>query len=163
MLLEIVIGFLALMALWYWSFSRKYKFWTEQGIFQIKPIFPVGSFPEFFTQSRQINETCLEHAKMTAGLPFYGIYFIGSPILIIRDVNLIKNLLVKDFDVFVDRDKSFVEKMRKTNTLTDKIWLEQMSSALGENWKNIRSTFTPIFTSGKMKAMMVFIQETCNR
>ena len=28
---------------------------------------------------------------------------------------------------------------------------------------SLRSTFTPIFTSGKMKAMMVFVQETCKR
>ena len=38
-----------------------------------------------------------------------------------------------------------------------------MTSLIGDEWKDIRSTFSPIFTSGKMKAMMVFIEETSRR
>ena len=36
----------------------------------------------------------------------------------------------------------------------------QLLSLTGDDWKDVRTTFSPIFTSGKMKAMMVFIQET---
>ena len=43
-----------------------------------------------------------------------------------------------------------------------KIWRKQLTNAEGEEWKLIRSTFSPIFTSGKMKAMMILLQESCS-
>ena len=38
-----------------------------------------------------------------------------------------------------------------------------MTSLTCDEWKEVSSTFSPIFTSGKMKAMMVFIRETSKR
>ena len=35
-----------------------------------------------------------------------------------------------------------------------------MANAVGDQWRDIRSTFTPIFTSGKMKAMLRFLLKT---
>ena len=102
-------------------------------------------------------------AKETRGMPFYGGYFLRAPMLFITDADLIKQITIKDFDYFVDRNPSNFQAVKKTNQMADKILMEQMTSAEGENWKNIRSTFTPIFTSGKMKAMMVYVQETCKR
>ena len=80
--------------------------------------------------------------------------------MIIKDVDLARQILVKDFDHFIDRFDSTFEKIFKSGTLTDRIWDMQMVNVKGDLWKNIRSTFTPIFTSGKMKAMLIFMQES---
>ncbi len=37
---------------------------------------------------------------------------------------------------------------------TDALWANMIVNLRGEAWKDVRSTFSPIFTSGKMKVMM---------
>jgi cytochrome P450 family 9 len=81
----------------------------------------------------------------------------------VQDADILKNIMVKDFDYFVDRDHQFTNKIYKTQQKAGMLWMEQLTSAQGDKWKSIRSTFTPIFTSGKMKAQYVFVQETCKK
>ncbi len=57
--------------------------------------------------------------------------------------------MVKDFDYFVDRNSSRVlDFFKTTKTRSDEIWMRQMTNASGEEWKDLRATFSPIFTSG---------------
>ena len=70
---------------------------------------------------------------------------------------------MKTNEYFVNTVPSNFQAVKKTNQIADKILTEQLTAAEGDRWKSIRSTFTPIFTSGKMKAMMVYVQETCKR
>ena len=163
MWIEISLGALALCALFYFYMTKKFDYWTKRGVYQFKPSFPFGSMKAFFTQSEHLNDLMLRHAKEAKGLPFYGAYFLRAPLLFLTDAEMIKQITIKDFDYFVDRNASNFAGVKKTNQLADKILMEQMSSAEGDRWKSIRSTFTPIFTSGKMKAMMVYVQETCKR
>ena len=161
MWIEISLGALALCALFYFYMTKKFDYWTKRGVYQLKPSFPFGSMKAFFMQKEHLNDTMLSHAKEAKGLPFYGAYFLRAPLLFLTDAEMIKQITIKDFDYFVDRNASIFAGVKKTNQLADKILMEQMSSAEGDRWKSIRSTFTPIFTSGKMKAMMVYVQETC--
>jgi len=43
--------------------------------------------------------------------PYVGIFSFDKPILLIRDAELVKNILVKDFQYFIDRVISFDEKL----------------------------------------------------
>jgi cytochrome P450 family 6 len=162
MLVEISIGLVTLIGIVYVYLTWKWKYWTKRGVYQIQPTFPFGSLPGFFTKSVAMTTSLMKHAEETKGLPYYGIYFLRGPILMITDVEIIRNILVKDFDNFVDRNSSkLMKNVFAGKTQSDKIWAQQLTSLGGDEWKNVRATFSPIFTSGKMKAMMVFIQEAC--
>lgn len=77
----------------------------------------------------------------------FGLYEMHKPILTIGDPDLIKAVLVKDFDHFVDR------RTMKLTSERDKIFSGVLTILTGEEWKRVRSVLSPIFTSGKMKGM----------
>ena len=160
MFLEVVLLIFTLILFAYGYLQWKWTYWAKKGVYALPPTFPLGSMPSFFTKSKHLNDELLSHVEKTKNLPFYGIYFNALTILMVNDADIAKNILVKDFDFFIDRNGQFVLDMFETKHKCDIIFCNQMSNSTGELWKNLRSTFSPIFTSGKMKAMMVFIQET---
>ena len=66
--------------------------------------------------------------------------------------------IVKDFRSFMDREDVNLTKVLDGGPL-DQYWLKQMTALSKEEWRDVRSTFTPIFTSGNMKGMLKFIKE----
>ena len=164
MLVEIAVLIVTLVLALYVYFQWKWTYWSKRGVYTIKPSFPFGSIPSFFTKKKHLNDEFLSHIEETKNMPFYGLYFMAGSIFIVNDADLAKNILIKDFDFFVDRNGEFMVKLfNSSKHRSDKIWINQMTNSTGELWKNLRSTFSPIFTSGKMKAMMVFIQETSGK
>lgn len=69
------------------------------------------------------------------------------------DPELVKTVLVKDFDHFVDR-RNF-----KMQTERDKIFNDILTNTTGEHWKGIRSVLSPSFTSGRMKGMFPLVEK----
>ena len=57
-----------------------------------------------------------EHYFKTEGLKYYGVYFLGMPALTIRDPELIRQILVKDFDHFVDRQYNLIGEVSSSKT-----------------------------------------------
>ena len=51
--------------------------------------------------------------------------------LYFQDADILKNVMVKDFEYFVDRDHSFSESIKKTQQRADILWMEQLTSATG--------------------------------
>ncbi|XP_055959143.1 cytochrome P450 3A24 isoform X2 [Patella vulgata] len=76
--------------------------------------------------------------------PVYGLYFGREPSLVINDLDILKEVLVKDFQHFTDRRvsvaRAYVEKG---------VFFQG-----GADWKRIRNIITPTFSSGKLKLMI---------
>ncbi|ODM89459.1 Cytochrome P450 6k1, partial [Orchesella cincta] len=80
------------------------------------------------------------------GKSFVGFSDLISPTFYIADLELMKNIYIKDFDHFVNR--------RQFSTQDSDLLLKKMMISLeGEQWKGIRSKLSPTFTTGKIRRM----------
>jgi len=156
MWLEIVLFILVLFFLLYRYVTKHFGKWTALGIPQSKGYFPFGSYN--FLGGRHLDEMSDEDHKKFSDEKYFGWFLLGKPILAINDVNLLRHIQVKDFDHFVDRTSPEINKAMFSGGDIDKIWELQLTNLNGDEWKDLRTVFTPIFTSGKMKGMLKFIK-----
>ncbi|KAF5271435.1 hypothetical protein FQA39_LY18829 [Lamprigera yunnana] len=87
--------------------------------------------------------------------PFFGFFIFNQPILFIRDPDLIKSVLIKDFDHFPDRSV-----MGNKN---DKYSAKTLFMLKGPEWKRTRTKATPAFSSGKLKNMIPLIVDASEK
>lgn len=70
----------------------------------------------------------------------------------IRDLDLIKQIGVKDFDSFTDH-------MGFIPPEADPLMGGNLFSMRGQKWRDMRATLSPAFTSSKMRGMFTFMSE----
>ena len=68
--------------------------------------------------------------------------------------------MVKDFDHFMDRRPLELD---TSSSKANKIFSEVLTSLTGDKWKTMRSTLSPVFTSGKLKHMSAIINQVLYR
>ena len=85
-------------------------------------VFHLEQFQAFLTKvNKHINDMVLKDHLETKDLPFYGAYFLRAPLLFLKDVDLIKQITIKDSEYFVNRNPSHFHGIRKTDQLADNI------------------------------------------
>lgn len=162
MLIELVCLCITIVVFLAWKYWKKGSYWRDQGIKQLDYRSLLGSegIKEVFLKRTHILEVMKEHYKQFPGEKVYGMYTMGAPSLIIKDPDLVQQIFVRDFNYFTDRDpEERLDMVFGKSREFDIYWRNQLTSLNGTRWKDVRSKFSPIFTSGKMKVMMKFIRE----
>jgi len=139
----------------YFYVTRNFKFWQKLGIPYVKPTPFFGNLKECALMNKTIGEQLQRFYNEHSDKPYVGIFSFDKPSLLIRDLELVKNILVKDFQSFTDHVFSADEKI-------DPIFGNNLAVLNGQLWHYIRSNLTPAFTSGKIK-MMFYLVDTCGK
>lgn len=129
----------------YLYLKRHFSYWERLGFPYIRDVvIPYGNMGAHARKERSMGTAVWDLYNGTQE-PFVGMYAYTNPAVLVRDVELVRRVLVTDFDYFHDRS---VYSNKERQPLAS-----QLFSLKGEDWKNLRKKFNPLFSSGKLKAM----------
>lgn len=143
--IDILTLLLGLVIVFFLYAKQTYTYWEREGFQQFSGVnYLFGHFTATFLRKEFIAEPVTKIYNGTTE-PFIGIYSLLKPILLIREPELIRSVLVKDFSHFTDRG---VHCNEEYDPLSGNLF-----ALRGQRWKHLRSKLTPTFTSGKLKSM----------
>ncbi|XP_011630895.1 probable cytochrome P450 6a13 isoform X1 [Pogonomyrmex barbatus] len=145
----LLIGFF--LGILYLYLTATFDFWECRGVPFKKPTVLVGNFGSLLLFRKSQPEGVKEMYQWFKDERFFGAFRVRSPVLILRDPELVKSVCVKDFSHFLNRGIPI-------NNAQDPL-SGHLFNLEGHKWKGLRSKLTPAFSSGKLKRMFYLLGE----
>ncbi|XP_057324865.1 cytochrome P450 6B1-like [Microplitis mediator] len=149
------MGILILIITLHFYFTRNYNFWKSRGVIGPKPLPIFGTIHDIIIGKRSIGTYAKEIYDNYPAEKFVGVYGGSKPILVLRDTELIKDVLIKHFNVFMDRGLGYNEKQEPLSA--------HLVSLDAKRWRLLRQNLSPMFTSCKLKNMFYLIAHESDR
>ncbi|XP_075167036.1 cytochrome P450 6g1-like [Haematobia irritans] len=148
-----VLCLIAVIAGYVW-YKIQFSYWQRRRAVPSVPgkVFSgkLGDFLSFKTNFAYQLKTIYDDPEFV-DQPVVGVYGLYRPSLLIRDPDLIKSILVRDFEYFRDR-------FRDMDLKSDPIGASGIFFTRYSLWKEVRSKLSPLFTTAKLKMMFGLIQ-----
>ncbi|XP_063368830.1 cytochrome P450 6B5-like [Cydia amplana] len=145
----VVLG--SALGLLYLYLKRKNEYWKSRGLVTPKPLPLLGNYGDFILLKKNLFDTVTDICKQFPKEPIVGVYYGTETVVIIKDPELLKLVITKDFYYFSSRDLSA---HTEREIMTKNVFQEY-----GDTWRVMRQNLTPVFTSAKMKKMFYLIHE----
>ncbi|XP_017757759.1 PREDICTED: probable cytochrome P450 6a14 [Eufriesea mexicana] len=139
-----------LLALYYY-YTSTFDHWRNRGIPGPRPTVLVGNFGDVFFKKISFSAKTKKLYNEYKDEPVFGMFEGMTPILGVNDLDLIKDVFIKDFSVFADRG---MPSFPKAEPLGDTLFSQKP-----DKWRPMRAKLSPVFTSGKLKEMFPLILE----
>ncbi|KAI5646228.1 cytochrome p450 domain-containing protein [Phthorimaea operculella] len=128
----------------YMKLNNIYTYWDKQGVKGPKPKWFYGNFKTLFTKEDSVTSLTQKFYNEYSNEKIVGLYQGTQAILLVRDLDLAKKVLIKDFSSFTDRGVR----------ITNEGFAKNLFSLDGDDWKILRTKLTPLFSNSKLKHMM---------
>ncbi|XP_076759088.1 putative cytochrome P450 6a14 [Xylocopa sonorina] len=147
--LEIFCGIAAILIGLYYYYTAHFNFWKNRGVAGPEPVPVFGNvFKPMFIQE-PIANFMLSLCRKYRNEPMIGIFVRRTPVLIVQDPELIKEVLIKDFPKFANR--GFLK-----NEIAEPL-SQHLFSIEAKRWRPLRMQLSSVFTSGKLKGTFSLI------
>lgn len=118
------IGFIVtVFVLLYYYSMIKLNYWQKRGVKGPKPLPFLGNFKDVLLGKDSTTDCFQKAYNEFRDEPMVGVYGGHEPLLVLRDLDLIKDVLIKDFNKFAQRTHGAV---REVYVLTFYVLLKQI-------------------------------------
>lgn len=145
-----LIGFSLLSALYYYLVAN-YDYWESRHVKGPNPILFFGTVKELMFGKYSVGDYSTKVYNEWKSEPFSGVYLRREPIVVLHDLDIIKDVLIKDFSKFADRGIKLHEKAEPLSP--------HLFNLEPKRWRPLRLKLSPTFTSGKLKNMFYLLVE----
>ncbi|XP_072756838.1 cytochrome P450 6a2-like isoform X2 [Anoplolepis gracilipes] len=152
---EILCGIAAILIFAYYYFTSTFDFWKSRGVRGPQPIPGFGNFKDVMLAKMGLHDNMMKICKDYKYEPMIGVFNVTRPILVVKDPDLIKDILIKDFTAFADRGTPIHEKL---DPLSQHLFALEF-----KRWRPLRTRLSPVFSTGKLKEMFFLISQCADR
>ncbi|CEF69504.1 Cytochrome P450 family and Cytochrome P450, E-class, group I family-containing protein [Strongyloides ratti] len=151
----VAVGLIVIVtSLTFWKLNEYSNYWKKRNIPSPKGKLGIGNIIELFENFKNSDERWKKKFGKT-----YGLMMGLTPDITTTDLNIIKEVYVKQFEKFIDRETFFPGSNKKEKSL----FAHGMFMLRGDDWRRVRNLSSPAFTTGKMKMFVTFFNETANK
>ena len=137
--------FIGILTLIFLFLKRKFSYWKDRGVPYIEPVIPFGN-AKGLGKKMHISDFMINmYQQLKLKGPIGGIYIFIRSSAVVTDLDLVRQILVKDFSTFPNRGAYYNE--------ADDPLSAHLVNIEDDKWRNLRAKLTPTFTSGKLKMM----------
>ncbi|XP_026753945.1 cytochrome P450 6B6-like [Galleria mellonella] len=149
-MIYIALVVVLLVALYLYN-VRNFDYWEKRGVVYEKPIIFFGSVIRNYLLLESMTTTINKFYKKYPNEKLIGAFRSTTPILVLKDPAMVKQVIISDFVYFHERG---IVPGKSLEPLFKNLFFGE-----GDLWRLLRQRLTPAFTSGKLRAMFPLIVE----
>lgn len=150
-MIEILCSFAVLFLACYYYFTSTFNFWHSRGIPGPEPVPLYGNLRDIMFGKMSVGSFVKQEYDKYSDQPMFGIFASRTPILVVNDPDLIKEILIKNFSSFANRGIRIFEKVEPLSP--------NLVNLEAARWRPLRAKQTTMFTFAKLKEMFHLMLE----
>lgn len=150
--LSVALSLVAVLVALYYFVTSNHNLFKKHGIAHVPPTPLFGNMGSFVKRQITMADLILNAYQLDPKAKYVGFYEFLTPIIVLRDLDLIKAVTMKHVEQFPDH-RSMV------NRKVDAMLGGSLFMLNGDEWKDHRNVLSPTFTSSKIKTMYKLMSE----